>query len=70
MNRQAVVALATLVAVVAAVVWFDRRCLDDLARTPDHALRHFPRNTWAMIIVFAFPIGPLMYLMYAKGPRA
>jgi hypothetical protein len=70
MDARSAVMLATLVVVVAAVIWFDRRCLDDLARTPDRALRHFPRNTWAMIIVFAFPIGPLMYLMYAKGPRA
>ena len=69
MSKQDVVALATLIAVVAAVVWFDKRCLDDLARTPDGALRHFPRAAWAMIIVFFFPFGPLMYLLYAKGPR-
>ena len=41
----------------------------DLADTSDRELRHFDRGAWALIIVLAFPIGPMLYLMYAKGPR-
>jgi hypothetical protein len=51
------------------VVWFDRRCLADLAQSSDRELQYFNRNTWALIIVLSFPIGPVIYLMYAKGPR-
>lgn len=68
MNGNLTVALVTLAAVLVAVVWFDRRLLADLAQTPDRALRLFDRNTWALIIVLSFPIGPMLYLGYAKGP--
>jgi hypothetical protein len=54
---------------MSVVVWFDRRCLADLARTCDRDLRYFNRNTWAPVIVLSFPIGPVMYLLYAKGPH-
>jgi hypothetical protein len=50
-------------------VWFDRRCLADLAQTSDRELHYFDRNVWALIIVLSFPIGPMLYLLYAKGPR-
>ncbi len=63
------VALVAVVAVVGLVVWFDARCLSDLAQTSDAELRMFPRNVWAVVIVFAFPIGAVLYLMYAKGGR-
>jgi hypothetical protein len=68
MSNLAVV-LLTAGAILSAVLWFDRRCLADLARTSDRELRHFDRNIWALIIVLSFPIGPMLYLMYAKGPR-
>jgi hypothetical protein len=68
MNNMAVV-LLTAVVILSVVVWFDRRCLADLAQTSDRELRHFDRNAWALIIVLSFPIGPMLYLMYAKGPR-
>ena len=45
------------------------RCLADLAQTSDLDLRYFNRNTWALIIVLSFPIGPMLYLLYAKNPR-
>ena len=61
------VALITAVATLSVVVWFDRRVLADLAQTSDHQLRHFDRNTWALIIVISFPIGPLLYLRYGKS---
>lgn len=68
MNNPAAILIAA-VATVGLVVWFDRRCLADLADTSDRELRHFDRGAWALIIVLAFPIGPMLYLMYAKGPR-
>jgi undecaprenyl pyrophosphate phosphatase UppP len=61
-------AVITAAAIVSVVVWFDRRCLADLAQTSDRDLRYFGRNTWALIIVLSFPIGPVLYLLYAKGP--
>jgi hypothetical protein len=61
--------LVTAFALLAAVVWFDARCLADLARTSDRQLRHFDRRMWALIIVLSFPVGPVLYLMYAKDPR-
>ena len=63
------VVLVTAVVILSTVVWFDRRCLADLAQTGDRELRYFDRNVWALIIVLSFPIGPMLYLMYAKGPR-
>jgi hypothetical protein len=68
MNNVTVV-LVTVVAIMAVVVWLDRRCLADLAHTSDGDLRYFNRNTWALIIVLSFPIGPMLYLLYAKDPR-
>jgi hypothetical protein len=68
MNSVTVV-LVTVVAVMSVVVWFDRWCLADLARTSDRDLRYFNRNTWALVILLSFPIGPMLYVMYAKGPR-
>ena len=63
------IAVITLLVVLAVVAWFDSRCLADLASTPDRDLRRFNRTTWALIIVLSFPIGPVLYLMDAKGPR-
>jgi undecaprenyl pyrophosphate phosphatase UppP len=63
-----VAAVITAAAIVSVVVWFDRRCLADLAQTSDRDLRSFNRKTWALIIVLSFPIGPVLYLLYAKRP--
>ncbi len=64
------ITLIPVLALLAVLLWFDRRCLIDLARTPDEDLRHLSRNGWALVIVFSFPIGPALYLLYAKGgPR-
>jgi hypothetical protein len=67
--NNATVVLITVVTILSVVVWFDRRCLADLARTSDRQLRYFNRNTWALVIVLSFPVGPMLYLRYAKGPR-
>jgi hypothetical protein len=64
----ALIALLTVIVVGALIVWFDKRCLDDLSHTSDLDLRYFTRNAWALLIVFAFPIGPMLYLRYGKGP--
>jgi hypothetical protein len=61
------VALITAVVILSVVVWFDSRCLADLAATRDYDLRYFNRNAWALIIVLSFPVGPALYLMYGKG---
>jgi hypothetical protein len=63
------VAVITGLAVVAVAAWFDARLLADLAKTSDAQLRHLDRRGWALIIVLTFPIGPMLYLLYAKGPR-
>jgi hypothetical protein len=68
-NSTLAVGLITVVIVLSVVVFFDRRCLADLAQTNDRELRYFNRNTWALVIVLSFPIGPVLYLVYAKGPR-
>lgn len=67
MSTNVLVVLVTAVALLGLVAWFDARCLADLRETSDRQLRYFDRNVWAFIIVISFPIGPLMYLMYAKG---
>ncbi|WP_213455962.1 hypothetical protein [Rhizomonospora bruguierae] len=64
------ITLITVVLVLSAIVWFDRRVLADLAHTSDRELRYFDRRTWAFIIVLPFPIGPMLYLVYGRGgPR-
>jgi len=67
MTGGALVAVMTVLVIISVVVWFDVRCLADLASTSDRQLRYFDRRTWALIIVLSFPIGPALYLMYAKG---
>jgi hypothetical protein len=68
-DTQTTTVLLTIIVLLAVVVWFDMRCLADLSRTRDQDLRYFNRNTWALIIVLSFPIGPMLYLTYARGPR-
>ena len=67
--RDVAITLVTVVILLSAVAWFDARCLADLKATSDRELRYFDRNTWAFIIVLTFPLGPMAYLVYAKGPR-
>ncbi|MEV4510089.1 hypothetical protein AB0K00_14130 [Dactylosporangium sp. NPDC049525] len=61
-------ALTAMVMIVAAVAWIDARCLANLGSTPDRQLRHFDRSTWKLIIIVSFPIGPALYVAFAKGP--
>jgi hypothetical protein len=63
------VTLVTVLIIIAVVAWFDVRLLADLAKTRDEQLRYLDRTAWALIIVLTFPIGPMLYLLYAKGPR-
>jgi hypothetical protein len=69
MPSDVVVAVVTMVVLLGPVAWFDARCLADLRATSNRELHHFDRRTWAFIIVLSFPIGPMAYLLYAKGPR-
>jgi len=59
-------ALISVLAIGALIVWFDLRCLADLRQTSDGRLRYFNRDTWALLIIFAFPFGPFLYLAYGK----
>jgi hypothetical protein len=59
-------ALISVLAIGALIVWFDLRCLADLRQTSDWQLRYFNRDTWALLIIFAFPFGPFLYLAYGK----
>lgn len=63
------VAVVTALVIIAVVAWFDARLLADLAKISDAQLRYLDRKGWALIIVLTFPIGPMLYLLCAKGPR-
>jgi hypothetical protein len=63
-----VIAMVLLLALLGGMFWIDTRLLTDLASTPDGDLRMFTRTGWRLLIVFSFPIGPFLYLLYAK-PR-
>jgi hypothetical protein len=65
----AVAAIATVAILAVGMIWVDSRLLADLAATPDERLYRFDRRTWALIIIVSFPVGPLLYLRYAKGPN-
>lgn len=67
MINSTVVAVVTMLAILTVVVWFDARCLADLAHSSDHELRYVNRSAWASIIVISFPTGPLLSVRYAKG---
>lgn len=56
-------------ALLALIIRYDSLLLKDLAETRDEDLRLLTRKGWAVAIVATFPLGPLMYVMYAKGPR-
>ena len=63
MNQQ--VTVATVVALLAVVVWFDWRCLQDIAAARE--VRTLPKQAWAILVVIAFPIGPMLYYAYGKA---
>jgi len=58
------VAVATVVALLVMVVWFDWRCLQDLAAARE--VRTLPKQAWAILVVITFPIGPMLYYAYGK----
>ncbi|MBX6751654.1 MAG: hypothetical protein IRY85_18680 [Micromonosporaceae bacterium] len=69
MTAEGIAALAAACLLAFAVWWVDSRALRDLASTPDHQLLRFDRRTWVLLILFLFPIGAMLYLMYGKaGP--
>ena len=59
-------ALISVLAIGALLVWFDLHCLADLRQTSDRRLRYFTRETWALLIIFTFPFGPMLYLTCGK----
>jgi hypothetical protein len=68
MTGNELAAVVTVLVIVPVVAWFGARCLADLAMTSDRQLRYFNRKTWVLIIMLFFPIGPMLYMLYAKGP--
>lgn len=58
------VAVVTVVALVAVMVWFDWRCLQDIARA--RGVRYLPREAWALLCVLSFPVGAVLYYRYGK----
>ena len=60
--------LVSVLVIITLAALFDVRLLNDLAKTSDWQLRYLNRNAWAVVIVLTFPIGPMLYLLYAKGP--
>lgn len=66
MTPVALITLAATAAVVAVVVHFDRLCLADLARTPDHGLRLLTRQGWTLLIIVWIGFGGLVYLTLGK----
>lgn len=69
MNPVIAVAALAVVVVVALMIRFDSLLLKDLAQTPDDQLQFLTRKGWVVAIVAAFPLGPLIYVTYGKGPR-
>jgi hypothetical protein len=61
-----IVALLTLLCVLAAMIRIDTVLLRDLAQTRDDELAYLTRKGWAAAIVFTFPIGAILYLAVAK----
>ena len=56
--------LATILVLVAVMVWFDWYCLADIAKA--RYVRHLTRQAWALLVVITFPIGGVLYLTYGK----
>jgi hypothetical protein len=56
--------LATILVLVAAMIWFDWYCLADIAKA--RYVRYFTRQAWALLVVITFPIGGMLYLTYGK----
>ena len=69
MSPVPVAASVAIVVVVALMIRFDALLLKDLAQTPDDQLQLLTRKGWMVAIVAAFPLGPLVYMTYGKGPR-
>ncbi|HEU0240037.1 MAG TPA: hypothetical protein VFR11_12295 [Micromonosporaceae bacterium] len=66
MSPVQIVALLTLLCVLAAMIRIDTVLLRDLAQTRDDELAYLTRKGWAAAIVFTFPIGAILYLAVAK----
>lgn len=61
------VPLLTVAALLVVVVWFDLYCLRDLNQAD--RVYVLPRQSWALLCVFVFPVGGMLYLTYGRGPR-
>lgn len=64
-SAETVAVVVVLVAVI-TVVRFEMFCLRDLAGTRDADLRHLTRKGWLACILFAIPVGGIVYLYRGK----
>ena len=69
MSPLTVSVVIAIVVAVALMIRFDALLLKDLAQTPDDQLQLLTRKGWMVAIVAVFPLGPLAYMTYGKGPR-
>ncbi|MEO6998141.1 MAG: hypothetical protein ABI112_08660 [Terracoccus sp.] len=58
--------VALVVAAVITVVRFESFCLRDLARARDADLQYLTRKGWLACILFAIPVGGIVYLYGGK----
>jgi hypothetical protein len=56
--------LIPILLLVAVAVWFEARCLIDLAHAD--RVRNLSREAWALLMVITIPLGGILYLMYGK----
>lgn len=66
MTSAQVVTVPLVVAAVLAVIRFERFCLRDLGATRDVDLQYLTRTGWLACILFAIPVGGIVFLYRGK----
>ena len=57
--------LVPLIPVLILAILLIGWALTDIARRP---VRHLPKWTWSLIVVFAIPLGAVVYLIVGRAP--
>jgi hypothetical protein len=66
MTSSEVVTVVVVLAAVITVVRFETVCVRDLAGTRDADLQYLTRAGWLVCILFAIPVGGILYLYRGK----
>jgi hypothetical protein len=61
-----VLTIVLIAALISTIARIDSWLLQDLAKTPDNQLAHLTRIGWIGMILFTFPIGPIVYVRFGK----